>query len=94
MTTVLLGLGSNLEPREENVRSALDLLQQGGSVTVETVSSLRETDPLGGPPQGRYLNGAAVVTTDLEPRALLDLVKSVEARVIGRSRLRRGERCA
>jgi len=81
MTRVLVGIGSNLEPREEHIRSALDLLQEGGAVRVESVSTLRETDPVGGPPQGAYLNGAAVVETGLEPRDLLALLKSVESRV-------------
>ncbi len=84
MTRVLLGLGSNLDPREEHIRTALDLLQERGAVRVERVSTLRETEPVGGPPQGSYLNGAALVETDLSPRDLLDLIKSVEARV-GRS---------
>ncbi|MCK6479983.1 MAG: pantoate--beta-alanine ligase [Planctomycetes bacterium] len=84
MTRVLLGLGSNLEPREEHIRTALDLLQERGAVRVERVSRLRETEPVGGPPQGSYLNGAALVETDLSPRDLLALIKSVEGRV-GRS---------
>lgn len=81
MTAVLLGLGSNLEPREEHIRTALDLLQERGAVRVLKVSTLRETDPVGGPPQGSYLNGAALVETDLAPRDLMALLKSVEARV-------------
>ena len=81
MNRVLIGLGSNLEPREEHLRTALDLLQERGAVKVERVSSLRETDPVGGPPQGKYLNGAAICETELTPRDLLALLKSVEARV-------------
>jgi pantoate--beta-alanine ligase len=81
VSRVLLGIGSNLEPREENIRTALDLLQERGAVAVVRTSALRETDPVGGPPQGRYLNGAALVETDLPPRDLLALIKSVESRV-------------
>jgi pantoate--beta-alanine ligase len=81
MSRALLGLGSNLEPREEHIRSALDLLQERGAVRVVAVSAFRETDPVGGPPQGKYLNGAALVETDLPPRDLLALAKSVESRV-------------
>ncbi len=80
MTTVLLGVGSNLGRREENIRSALDLLQEGGEVRVVRLSTLRETVPVGGPPQGEFLNGAALVETGLEPRELLRLLKSVEER--------------
>jgi pantoate--beta-alanine ligase len=81
VTRVLLGLGSNLEPREGRIRAALDLLQEQGAVRVLRTSALRETDPVGGPPQGKYLNGAALVETDLPPRDLLALLKSVEARI-------------
>jgi pantoate--beta-alanine ligase len=81
MTKVLVGLGSNMEPREEHIRTALDLLQEHGAVKVLRTSTLRETDPVGGPPQGRYLNGAALVETDLAARDLLALLKSVETRV-------------
>ncbi len=81
MTRILLGLGSNLEPREEHIRSALDLVQERGAVRLLKVSALRETEPVGGPPQGAYLNGAALVESDLPPRDLLALLKSVETRV-------------
>jgi pantoate--beta-alanine ligase len=81
VSRVLVGVGSNLEPREEHIRSALDLLQEQGAVTVVRTSTLRETDPVGGPPQGRYLNGAALVETELPPKDLLALLKSVETRV-------------
>jgi len=81
VTRILLGLGSNLEPREEHIRSALDLVQERGAVRLLKVSALRETEPVGGPPQGAYLNGAALVESDLPPRDLLALLKSVETRV-------------
>jgi pantoate--beta-alanine ligase len=81
VSTVLIGLGSNLDPREEHIRTALDLLQEHGAVRVIKASALRETDPVGGPPQGKYLNGAALVETELPPRDLLALLKAVETRV-------------
>jgi len=81
VSRALLGLGSNVEPREDHVRTALDMLQEGGAVRLLKVSRLQETEPVGGPPQGKYLNGAALLETDLAPRDLLALVKSVETRV-------------
>jgi 2-amino-4-hydroxy-6-hydroxymethyldihydropteridine diphosphokinase len=51
---------------------------------VTTVSSFLETDPVGGPPgQGRFLNAAAKIETDLAPEALLEELKRVE-RALGR----------
>jgi len=44
-----------------------------------------ETAPVGGPPQGPYLNAVAELSTDLPPRALLELLLSVEKR-LGRER--------
>jgi len=52
-------------------------------VRIERVADPVETDPVGGPPQGRYLNGAAVVVTELPPVELLARLKAVE-RALGR----------
>ncbi len=81
----LIALGSNLGDREANLRAALAHLAADGRVRVVAVSRLVETDPVGGPPQGRYLNGAAVVETDLAPSALLAAMLDAE-RAAGRTR--------
>lgn len=52
---------------------------------VGDVSSLFETEPVGGPDQGRYLNAVAVVETDVEPPELLDRLLEIE-RARGRVR--------
>src|SRR5262245_36462991 len=67
-----VGLGSNLGPREEYLQRALDALPHGTSLTVTRVSSILETDPVGGPPdQGRFLNAVAEIETCLGPDELL-----------------------
>jgi pantoate--beta-alanine ligase len=81
VTPVLLGLGSNLGNREERLRAALDLLEDGGRVRVVRTSAFRETEPVGGPPQGKYLNGVAFAETNLDPEELLLLLKDVEVRI-------------
>ncbi|HKB16560.1 MAG TPA: 2-amino-4-hydroxy-6-hydroxymethyldihydropteridine diphosphokinase [Planctomycetota bacterium] len=73
-----IGLGSNEGDREAHLRAGLALLESSGRVRVLRVSPFLETEPRGGPPQGPFLNGAAWVETDLDPRGLLDLCKSVE----------------
>jgi 2-amino-4-hydroxy-6-hydroxymethyldihydropteridine diphosphokinase len=83
--SVLLGIGSNLGDREGNIRRGLGLLAEAGDVEVLRVSRLIETDPVGGPPQGRYLNGAAEISTPLDPHALLERLAGVEA-ALGRVR--------
>jgi 2-amino-4-hydroxy-6-hydroxymethyldihydropteridine diphosphokinase len=83
-----VGLGANLGDRERAIREALRLLDADEDVTVAAVSTLGDTDPVGVVDQPRFLNGVAALDTELVPRALLDLLLSVE-RELGRVR---GER--
>jgi 2-amino-4-hydroxy-6-hydroxymethyldihydropteridine diphosphokinase len=85
MARAYVGLGANLGDREESVRRALQLLAAHRAIDVVSVSSLRETDPVGYLEQPRFLNGAAALETSLEPRALLDALLAVERR-LGRVR--------
>jgi 2-amino-4-hydroxy-6-hydroxymethyldihydropteridine diphosphokinase len=80
-----IGLGSNLGRREEILRGALAALDAGRAVSVERVSEFIQTEPVGGPPQGRFLNAAARLRTSLEPHALLERLQEVERR-FGRER--------
>jgi 2-amino-4-hydroxy-6-hydroxymethyldihydropteridine diphosphokinase len=80
-----IGLGSNLGDRESSIRSALAELDAGDDVDVVAVSTLVETDPVGGLEQPRFLNGAAVVETELPARTLLELLLALELR-FGRDR--------
>jgi 2-amino-4-hydroxy-6-hydroxymethyldihydropteridine diphosphokinase len=81
-----VGLGANLDAREETIRKALDLLGEHPRIDVVAVSTLRETEPWGPvAQQPRFLNGAAAVETSLEPRALLGVLLDVERR-LGRVR--------
>jgi 2-amino-4-hydroxy-6-hydroxymethyldihydropteridine diphosphokinase len=85
MPTVYLGLGANLGEREANIRRALEMLAERG-VGVRVVSALIETEPVGGPSgQPMFLNGAALVETDLSPRELLEACGEVES-ALGRDR--------
>ncbi len=80
-----IGLGANLGEREATLRRALELLDAEPEIEVLAVSRLRETDPVGYLDQGRFLNGAAALETDLEPRELLERLLAVE-RALGRER--------
>jgi 2-amino-4-hydroxy-6-hydroxymethyldihydropteridine diphosphokinase len=73
-----LGLGSNVGDRESHLRGAIDDLREHG-VTVEAVSSLYETEPVGEIlDQPDFLNAAIRIRTALEPEQLLDLCKAIE----------------
>ncbi len=69
-----LGLGSNLGERLTYLRTAVDAMPD-----LVRVSSLYETDPIGGPEQGAYLNLIVELDTDLTPRELLELCRRLEA---------------
>jgi 2-amino-4-hydroxy-6-hydroxymethyldihydropteridine diphosphokinase len=74
-----LGLGSNTGDRRANLQAAVDALT-AHDVRVTASSSVYETDPVGEVlDQPAFLNAAVAIATDLEPEALLDAAKAVEA---------------
>jgi len=89
---IYIGLGSNLGDRAANLRAALAELESG-DLHVLRCSSFHETQPVGGPPgQEAYLNAVCEVDTQLDPRALLERLQVIEAR-LGRVRtVRNGPR--
>ncbi|MBP2635795.1 MAG: folK [Firmicutes bacterium] len=93
---IILGLGSNisdvLRTREENIAMAISLLDSHPMVSVEKVSRLYETEPVGLKEQPNFLNAVAAVATDLPPLELLALCLETEKQM-GRVReLRWGPR--
>src|SRR5699024_5128903 len=74
-----LGLGSNVGDSAAHLRAAIDLLRERG-VEVEAASSAYVTEPVGEVlDQPAFLNAAIRIRTELEPDALLNLSKEVEA---------------
>jgi 2-amino-4-hydroxy-6-hydroxymethyldihydropteridine diphosphokinase len=86
--TAYLALGSNLGDRLQHLQRAVDLLGDEEGIRVVASSRVWETDPVGGPPQPRYLNAVVRVETDLEPRELLAACQRVES-ALGRVRIER-----
>ncbi|HZC30738.1 MAG TPA: 2-amino-4-hydroxy-6-hydroxymethyldihydropteridine diphosphokinase, partial [Gaiellaceae bacterium] len=85
MTTAFVALGSNLGDREGTLRAAVDALAAHPDVDVIAVSELIDTAPVGYLDQPRFLNGVVALSTELPPRALLDLLLATE-RAFGRER--------
>ncbi|MQG77215.1 MAG: 2-amino-4-hydroxy-6-hydroxymethyldihydropteridine diphosphokinase [SAR202 cluster bacterium] len=83
MTTVYLGLGSNVGVRESNLRQALKFLNGHGDA-VQQVSPVYETDPVGYADQPAFLNCVCRFETDLKPKDLLSTVKGIEG-LVGRT---------
>lgn len=74
-----LGLGSNVGDRPGHLRAAIEMLA-AREVEVEAVSSAYESEPVGEVlDQPDFLNAAIRIRTGLEPEALLDLCKRIEA---------------
>ncbi len=77
--TGYLGLGSNVGDSAGHLRAALELLVRR-DIEIDAVSSTYLTEPVGEVlDQPDFLNAAARVRTALEPEALLDACKAVEA---------------
>jgi len=72
-------LGSNLGDREKLLAFAVAELRASAGIRVEALSPIYETEPVGGPPQGAYLNAVVALRTTLDPRALLERLLAIEA---------------
>jgi len=87
--TGYLGLGSNVGEREGHLRAAIGSLRQSG-IEVGAVSCVYVTEPVGEVlDQPDFLNAAVRIATGLEPEALLDRCKEIEAgrgRALGQPR--------
>lgn len=86
MNKVILGIGSNMGNRKENMSTAVQAIEQLPNTTVIATSSLYETKPVEVPnEQTDYLNECVVALTELSPRALLGACLGIEA-AMGRVR--------
>lgn len=85
MERAWIGLGSNVGEREHQLALAIAALGETPGVRVVTTSRVYQTDPVGPAPQGPYLNAAAELEVDVDPRGLLELLLRIEARA-GRAR--------
>jgi 2-amino-4-hydroxy-6-hydroxymethyldihydropteridine diphosphokinase len=76
---VVYSLGSNLGDRLNNLQGAVDALRDTPDVIVVDVSSVYETEPVGGPEDSpSFLNLVVVAETTLEPRTLLERALAIE----------------
>ncbi len=75
---VYLSVGSNLGDRAELLKKAEALVVQLPQTVFLRKSKIYETDPVGGPPQGKYLNAIWEIETSLSPRELKNKLKKIE----------------
>jgi len=74
---IYIGLGSNLESREQKLNGAVEALTRIDGAAVVRRSSLYDSAPVG-PPQPRYLNAVVHMECDLAPHQLLGILKQIE----------------
>ena len=85
MTTCYIGIGSNLGDRRWYIDRAIQSIEKSPNICLKRVSSIYETDPVGGVPQGKFLNGVLEIETALTPTALLKELDGIEE-ALGRER--------
>ncbi len=89
---VYIGFGSNIGDRLAHIQNAIHALAETEGITLQKISSIYQTDPVGYETQARFLNGVAAIRTDLPPLSLLRTLKDIEV-VVGRQhRIRWGPR--
>ncbi len=76
---VVYSIGSNLGDRLGNLQGAVDALRDTPDVIVVDVSSVYQTEAVGGPEDNpEFLNLVVVAETTLEPRTLLERAMAIE----------------
>src|SRR3989304_3857251 len=83
MHTVYLGLGSNMGDRLSFLSKAVKELGALPGLTVQRVSSVYETEPVGFKDQEDFLNLVVELQTSLEPGKLFERTKQIE-KALGR----------
>ena len=85
MARAVIGLGANLGDPVAQLRTAMDAIGRLPLTRVALASSFYRTAPVGFAAQPDFVNAAVAVDTGLEPRALLDALRSIET-AAGRER--------
>ena len=73
-----LSIGTNIGEKENNLREAINYLEDIKGVTIAKISSFIKTKPWGVENQEDFLNGAIKLKTILSPRELMDELLNIE----------------
>ena len=92
MHLVYIGFGSNIGDRLAHIRNAIHALAEAEGITLQKISSIYETDPIGYETQAQFLNGVAAIQTSLPPLSLLHTLKDIETAIGRKHRTRWGPR--
>ena len=86
MVCVFVAVGSNLGDREHNLSQARKMLAGVRGIHFKKSSPVYETEPIGGPPQGKFLNAVWELETDLPASDFLAALLEIEKKM-GRERV-------
>ena len=92
MHAAYIGFGSNIGDRLAHIQNALDTLSKTEGITLQRISSIYTTDPVGYKAQAQFLNGVAAIQTSLSPLPLLHTLKDIETAIGRKHRIRWGPR--
>lgn len=87
---VYISLGTNIEPRAENLQEALRNLRD--VVVIHRISSIYETEPWGFTDQAWFLNQVVECEAAVSPEELLKLLKEIEEKMGRTATFRYGPR--
>lgn len=76
--TAYLSIGSNMGDKEQNLRSAIAMLEEDKETRVEQIASFLVTEPVGEVEQDDFLNSALEIMTLRSPQELLALIGEIE----------------
>jgi|SRR5690625_4010205 len=85
MNRAYVALGTNIEPREQYLHDALELLTKDERINILKKSSVYQTVPVGYTDQPDFLNMVIEVNTSLKAINLLDVCQEIEQN-LGRKR--------
>ena len=92
MPLAYIGFGSNIGDRLAHIQNAIHALSKTEGVTLQKISSVYKTDPVGYEAQAQFLNGIAAIQTSLSPLSLLHTLKNIETEIGRQHRIRWGPR--
>jgi 2-amino-4-hydroxy-6-hydroxymethyldihydropteridine diphosphokinase len=79
-TTSYIGVGSNLGDRQRTLDEAKDVLRNSVGVWLKRCAPVYDTEPVGGPVQGNYLNTVWEIESEIGAHELLRLLMKIETR--------------
>ncbi|MDE0470221.1 MAG: 2-amino-4-hydroxy-6-hydroxymethyldihydropteridine diphosphokinase [Candidatus Poribacteria bacterium] len=92
MHVAYIGFGSNIGDRLAHIQNAIHALSKTEGITLQKISSVYKTAPVGYEAQAEFLNGVAAIQTSLSPLSLLHTLKNIETAIGRKHRIRWGPR--